>query len=408
MSASRSVRDCVARHVRDIPRSGIRDFFDIVSQMRDVISLGVGEPDFDTPWRIREAAIFALEKGATHYTSNLGLLKLRKAIARYVEQFFGLSYDPEREILVTVGVSEAMDLAARAVINPGDVVLYHEPCYVSYRPLIVFAHGQPLAVQTNPSDGFRLMRKLLEERATADARVLIANFPNNPTGAALTEREAREIAEFAVERDLLVLSDEIYAELTYGRRHVSLAAQPGMRERTIFLHGFSKAWAMTGFRLGYACAPAPLIEAMMKIHQYTMLCAPVLSQEAAMEALNEPEREVSEMREEYNRRRRFILASFREMGLPCVTPEGAFYAFPQIGHLGLSSREFSLRLLEEERVAAVHGTAFGECGEGFLRCSYATAMDDLKEAMRRMARFVARLRDRKPAASVSVAMSQPS
>lgn len=401
MSESKSVRDRVARHVRDVPRSGIRDFFDIVSQLRDVISLGVGEPDFDTPWRVREAAIFALEKGATHYTSNLGLLKLRKAIARYVERFFGLSYDPEHEILVTVGVSEAMDLAVRALINPGDVVLYHEPCYVSYRPLITFALGRPLAVQTSPSDGFRLTRQLLEERTSDDARVLIANFPNNPTGAALTEREAREIAEFAVERDLLVLSDEIYAELTYGRRHVSLAAQPGMRERTVLLHGFSKAWAMTGFRLGYACAPAPLIEAMMKIHQYTMLCAPVLSQEAAIEALNDPEREVSEMREEYNRRRRFVLASFREMGLPCVTPEGAFYAFPQIGHLGLSSREFSLRLLEEERVAAVHGTAFGECGEGFLRCSYATAMDDLKEAMRRMARFVARLRERKPAAAAA-------
>lgn len=405
MSVSRSVPDRVARHVRDVPRSGIRDFFDIVSQMRDVISLGVGEPDFDTPWRVREAAIFALEKGATHYTSNLGLLKLRKAIARYVERFFGISYDPEREVLVTVGVSEAMDLAARALINPGDVVLYHEPCYVSYRPLIIFAHGQPLAVQTSPTDGFRLTRKLLEERAPAGARVLIANFPNNPTGAALTEREAREIAAFAVERDLLVLSDEIYAELTYGRRHVSLAAQPGMRERTVFLHGFSKAWAMTGFRLGYACAPAPLIEAMMKIHQYTMLCAPVLSQEAAIEALNDPERDVGAMREEYDRRRRFVLASFREMGLPCVTPEGAFYAFPQIGHLGLSSREFSLRLLEEERVAAVHGAAFGECGEGFLRCSYATAMDDLKEAMRRMARFVARLRERKPAAPAAAAMS---
>ncbi len=392
MSASRSVRDRVARHVRDVPRSGIRDFFDIVSTMRDVVSLGVGEPDFDTPWHIREAAIFGLERGATHYTSNLGLLKLRQAISRYVERVFGVAYNPENEILITVGVSEAMDLAVRALINPGDEALYHEPCYVSYRPLIEFAHGIPAAVETPAANGFRLTRELLEARVSDKTRLLIVNYPNNPTGAALTESEAREIAAFACDHDLLALSDEIYAELTYDRPHVSLAAQPGMRERTVFLHGFSKAWAMTGFRLGYACAPPELIEAMMKIHQYTMLCAPVLAQEAAIEALKQADRDVAEMREEYNRRRRFVTASFREMGLPCVTPAGAFYAFPFIGDLGLSSKDFALRLLEEEKVAAVHGTAFGTCGEGYLRCSYATAMDDLKIAMERMAGFVERRR----------------
>jgi aminotransferase len=394
MSVSKSVPERVARHVRDVPRSGIRDFFDIVSTMRDVISLGVGEPDFDTPWHVREAAVFALERGATHYTSNFGLLKLRQAIARYVKSFFGPAYDPEREILITVGVSEAMDLAIRALVNPGDEVLYHEPCYVSYRPLVTFAHGRPVAVETRMENGFRLTRAMLEERASPRTRLLVLNFPNNPTGAALREEDVRDIAAFAVERDVLVLTDEIYAELTYGRRHVSLLSVPGMRERTVLLHGFSKAWAMTGFRIGYACGPPELIEAMMKIHQYTMLCAPVLSQEAAIEALAQPERDVAEMRAEYDRRRRFVAASFREMGLPCVLPEGAFYAFPRIADLGLSSKDFALRLLEEEKVAAVHGTAFGACGEGHLRCSYATAMDDLKEAMARLARFVERRRTR--------------
>ncbi len=391
MNASRSALDCVAHHVRNVPRSGIRDFFDIVSTMRDVISLGVGEPDFDTPWHVREAAVFALERGATHYTSNLGLLKLRQAIARYVKSFFGVEYDPESEILVTVGVSEAMDLAVRALVNPGDEVLYHEPCYVSYRPLVTFAHGTPVAVETRMEEGFRLTRSMLEQRASHRTRLLILNFPNNPTGAALREQEVREIAAFAIDRDLLVLSDEIYSELTYGRRHISLLSQPGMRERTILLHGFSKAFAMTGFRLGYACGPAELIEAMMKIHQYTMLCAPVLSQEAAIEALKQPDRDVAERREEYDRRRRFIAASFREMDLPFVMPEGAFYAFPCVAGLGLPSKEFVLRLLKEEKVAAVHGTAFGACGEGHIRCSYATAMEDIKEAMARMARFIERL-----------------
>jgi len=289
MNEFKSLHDRIANHVADIPRSGIRDFFDIVSTMRDVISLGVGEPDFDTPWHIREAAIFALERGATHYTSNLGLLKLRRALTQYVRSFFGIEYDPEREVLITVGVSEAMDLAVRALVNPGDHVLYHEPCYVSYRPLVIFAHGVPIAVETRMEDGFRLTRAMLEERVTPQTKVLILNFPNNPTGAALRSEDVRDLAAFAVEHDLIVLADEIYAELTYGRRHISLLSQPGMRERTILLHGFSKAWAMTGFRLGYACGPAELIEAMMKIHQYTMLCAPVLSQEAAIEALSQAE-----------------------------------------------------------------------------------------------------------------------
>lgn len=378
----------VAAHVRDIPRSGIRDFFDIVSTMKDVISLGIGEPDFDTPWHIREAAIRALERGATSYTSNMGLLSLREALARYVSRTFNLSYDPATEILITVGVSEALDLALRAMIEPGDEILYHEPCYVSYAPVVIFAHGKPVAVETRAEDGFRLTRAQLEAKATPRTKALLLNFPNNPTGAVLNEQDLREIAAFAIERDLLVLSDDIYAELTYDGRHTSIASLPGMKERTIFLHGYSKAWAMTGFRMGYACGPAELIEAMMKIHQYTMLCASIISQEAALEALDDAERDIEEMRAEYQRRRNFLHNSFREMGLPCHQPRGAFYAFPSIGHLGLSSKEFALRLLDTERVAVVPGTAFGPSGEGFVRCAYATGMDDLKEAMFRIARFI--------------------
>ncbi len=378
----------IAAHIRDIPRSGIRDFFDIVSTMKDVISLGIGEPDFDTPWHIREAAIHALERGATSYTSNLGLLALRQAIARYTDRTFNLRYDPATEILVTVGVSEALDLALRAIIEPGDEILYHEPCYVSYAPVVIFAHGRPVAVETRAEDGFRLTRAQLEAKVTPRTKALLLNFPNNPTGAVLDARDVRAIADFAIERDLLVLSDDIYAELTYGGRHTSIASLPGMKERTIFLHGYSKAWAMTGFRMGYACGPPELIEAMMKIHQYTMLCASIISQEAALEALHEAERDIEEMRAEYERRRNFLYHSFREMGLPCHEPRGAFYAFPSIGHLGVSSKEFALRLLEKERVAVVPGTAFGSCGEGFIRCAYATGMDDLKEAMARIARFI--------------------
>lgn len=381
----------VAAHVRNIPRSGIRDFFDIVSTMKDVISLGIGEPDFDTPWHIREAAVHALEHGVTGYTSNLGLLSLRRAISSYIERNYGIRYDPEHEILITVGVSEALDLALRAIIEPGDEILYHEPCYVSYGPVIIFAHGKPVAIETRAEDSFRVTRSQLEAKVTPRTKALMLNYPNNPTGATLTDEDVRDLAEFAIRHDLIVITDEIYAELTYDRKHASIVSVPGMRDRTIFLHGFSKGWAMTGFRLGYACGPAELIEAMMKIHQYTMLCASVISQEAAVEALQNPGTDVEEMRDEYRRRRNFLHRSFQEMGLPCMRPTGAFYAFPSIAHLGLTSKEFALRLLEEEKVAVVPGTAFGACGEGFVRCAYATGMEDLQEAMRRIDRFLRRI-----------------
>ena len=390
-NGSKSPLDRVARHVRDIPRSGIRDFFDIVSTMKDVVSLGIGEPDFDTPWHVRESTVFALERGATHYTSNLGLPELRRAIAGYVAKTFKAAYDPEKEMLITVGVSEALDLALRALLNPGDEVLYHEPCYVSYRADVILAHGVPVAVETRAQDNFRLTRRLLEEKVSRRTKLLLLNFPNNPTGATLPREDLVEIAAFAKKHDLLVITDEIYAEMTYDSRHSSIAALPGMRERTIFLHGFSKAWAMTGYRLGFACAPAELTEAMMKIHQYTMLCAPTPSQKAAIEALTRPEQDIGEMTAEYKRRRNFIQQSFQELGLPCVKPMGAFYAFPEIRQFGLSSKDFAMRLLQEEKVAVVPGTAFGACGEGFVRCAYATSIENIKEAMVRLQRFIGRL-----------------
>ena len=330
MNGSPSLRNRISATVRDIPRSGIRDFFDIVTTMKDVISLGIGEPDFDTPWHVRESTVFALERGATHYTSNLGYLELRRALAGYVHKTFGADYNPEDEVLVTVGVSEALDLALRALLNPGDEVLYHEPCYVSYRATILFAHGVPVVVETRAEDGFRLTRAMLEARVTPRTKVLMLNFPNNPTGAVMNRAELEDIAAFARERDLLVITDEIYGELTYDAPHTSIVSLPGLRERTIFLHGFSKAWAMTGFRLGYACGPAELIEAMMKIHQYTMLCASSLSQKAALEALARPESDIAEMVNEYRRRRNFIAAAFADMDLECPRPSGAFYAFPSI------------------------------------------------------------------------------
>jgi len=391
MTASLSLRDRLAHQVRDIPRSGIRDFFDIVSTMKDVISLGIGEPDFDTPWHVRESTVFSLERGATHYTSNLGYLELRQAISKYVAQNFGVTYRPDDEVLVTVGVSEALDLALRALINPGDEVLYHEPCYVSYRATIVFAHGVPLAVETKADNGFRLTRAMLEAKVTPRTKVLMLNFPNNPTGAIMSRADLEDIAAFARERDLIVITDEIYAELTYDTPHTSIVSLPGLRERTIFLHGFSKAWAMTGFRLGYACGPAELIEAMMKIHQYTMLCASSMGQKAAIEALARPEVDVAEMVGEYRRRRNFIASALTDMGLECHRPLGAFYAFPSVAKFGLPAKEFALRLLQEEKVAAVPGTAFGDCGEGFLRCAYATSLENIKEAMRRLERFIGRL-----------------
>jgi aminotransferase len=392
MSGSVSLRDRLNVTVRDIPRSGIRDFFDIVSTMKDVISLGIGEPDFDTPWHVRESTVFALERGVTHYTSNLGYLELRRALARYVRKTFGAEYNPEDEVLITVGVSEALDLALRALLNPGDEVLYHEPCYVSYRATILFAHGVPLAVETRAQNGFRLTRAMLEAKATPRTKVLMLNFPNNPTGGIMSRADLEDIAAFVRERDLIVITDEIYGELTYDAPHISIASLPGLRDRTIFLHGFSKAWAMTGFRLGYACGPAELIEAMMKVHQYTMLCASSLSQKAALEALARPETDIAEMLNEYRRRRNYIAGALAGIGLECHRALGAFYAFPSIAKFGISSRDFALKLLHEERVAVVPGTAFGACGEGFVRCAYATSLENIKEAMGRLGRFVQRLR----------------
>jgi aminotransferase len=391
MSGSVSLRNRLNATVRDIPRSGIRDFFDIVSTMKDVISLGIGEPDFDTPWHVRESTVFALERGATHYTSNLGYLELRRALARYVRKAFGGDYIAENEVLITVGVSEALDLALRALLNPGDDVLYHEPCYVSYRATILFAHGNPIEVPTRAENGFRLTRAMLESKVTPRTKVLMLNFPNNPTGAVMNRADLEDIAAFARERDLIVITDEIYGELTYDMPHTSIVSLPGLRERTIFLHGFSKAWAMTGFRLGYACGPAELIEAMMKIHQYTMLCASSLSQKAALEALARPETDIAEMVDEYRRRRNYVAGAFAELGLECHRPLGAFYAFPSVARFGLSARDFALKLLQEERVAVVPGTAFGACGEGFVRCAYATSLENIKEAMVRLERFIARL-----------------
>jgi aminotransferase len=391
MNGSLSLRDRLNVTVRDIPRSGIRDFFDIVSTMKDVVSLGIGEPDFDTPWHVRESTVFAMERGTTHYTSNFGYLELRRALSRYVHKTFGAEYNPENQVLVTVGVSEALDLALRALINPGDEVLYHEPCYVSYRATILFAHGVPLAVETSAANGFRLTRAMLEAKVTPRTKVLMLNFPNNPTGAIMSRADLDDIAAFACEHDLIVITDEIYGELTYDEPHTSIISLPGLSERTVFLHGFSKAWAMTGFRLGYACGPSELIEAMMKIHQYTMLCASSMGQKAAIEALARPERDISEMVNEYRRRRNYVVAAFAEMGLECHRPLGAFYAFPSIAKFGLPAKEFALKLLQEERVAVVPGSAFGACGEGFVRCAYATSMDHIKEAMARLKRFIGRL-----------------
>jgi aminotransferase len=379
----------IASHVRAIPRSGIRDFFEIVQSMKEVISLGIGEPDFVTPWHIREAAVYSLEKGKTGYTSNLGSPRLRRSIAAYVEKHFSVGYNPHDEIIVTVGVSEAIDLALRALLNPGDEVIYHEPCYVSYSPSIQLAGGVPVAVATRADDEFSLKVADLEKAVTKKTRVLMLNFPTNPTGAVMPLEELKKIAAFAVQHDLVVLTDEIYSELTYDEvPHHSIAALPGLKERTVFLHGFSKAFAMTGWRIGYACGPADIIEAMMKIHQYSILCAPIMAQEAATEALERGTRSVERMREEYRLRRNFIVSSLNEAGITCHLPKGAFYVFPDIRGTGLSSKEFSLKLLEKHKVAVVPGTAFGASGEGYVRCSYATAMEQIKMAVERIAEFV--------------------
>ena len=383
----------IANHVRDIPKSGIRDFFEIVQSMHDVISLGIGEPDFHTPWHIREAAIYSLERGHTGYTSNLGLPVLRERIAEYVARHFKVHYDPKTEVIVTVGVSEAIDLALRALLNPGDEVLYHEPCYVSYSPSVALAHGRAVAVPTRAEDDFRLTAEALEAKISPQSKVLMLNFPCNPTGATQTRAELERIARLCVQHDLVVLTDEIYSELTYdGAEHVSIAALPHMRERTVFLHGFSKAFAMTGFRVGYACAPPILTEAMMKIHQYSILCANTMAQDAALEALESGSRDVDGMRKEYELRRNFIVRSLNDMGLETFKPLGAFYVFPNISSAGVSCRDFSLQLLEKKKVACVAGPAFGPSGEGFMRCSYATSLERIKEAMERMAEFVDEVR----------------
>lgn len=392
------LEDRIAKQVASIPRSGIRDFFELVQGRDDVISLGVGEPDFSAPWHIREAAIFSLEKGQTSYTSNLGLPSLRESISKYVDKKFEVNYDPETEILVTVGVSEALDIACRALLNPGDEVIYHEPCYVSYSPSIVMAYGKAVGIQTRLEDKFALMAKDVEAAITDKTKLLLLNFPTNPTGAIEPLAELKKIAKLAVKHDLIVISDEIYSELIYGGEsgleggeHTSIASLPGMKERTILLHGFSKAYAMTGFRLGYSCAPHVLTEAMMKIHQYSMLCASMTSQVAAIEALENGDTEVERMRQAYAERRNLLLRRFKEMGMPCFAPGGAFYAFPDIRKFGLSSTEFAHRLLEEESVAVVPGPAFGEAGEGCVRCCYATAYDQLELALEKIGKFVARL-----------------
>ena len=382
----------IAANVRNIPRSGIRDFFDIVQGMKDVISLGVGEPDFVTPWHIREAAIFALEKGRTSYTSNLGLLKLREAISVSLEKHFKVSYNPKNQILIAVGVSEAMDIAFRAVVNPGDEVIYHEPCYVSYAPGISLAHGVPVAVSCKAEDNFAVRVENIEKVITPKSKVLVLNFPTNPTGGTMTRAELQKIADLAIKHNLLVMTDEIYSELTFEGDHTSIASLPGMVERTIFLHGFSKAYAMTGFRIGYACGPVEIIEAMMKIHQYSMLCASIISQEAALEAIQYGEPDTIEMRDQYRLRRNFIVDALNKIGLKCHLPRGSFYAFPNITSTGLSSKDFAVRLLQEEKVACVPGSAFGPSGEGFLRCCFATSLEQIQTAMERMAKFVERVR----------------
>ncbi len=380
--------DFIAPHIRGIPRSGIRDFFELVATRKDVISLGIGEPDFATPWHIREAAIHALEQGFTSYTSNLGLAELRQAVCRYVGRSFGVSYDWQTEVLITVGVSEALDLIVRAVTSPGDEVLYHEPCFVAYAPLISMAHARGVAVSTSAETGFRLDAAALEQACTSRTRVLLINFPNNPTGGVLTREDAEAVAEFVKRRNLLLITDEVYAELTYDTERVSIAALPGMRSRTVFLNGLSKAWAMTGFRVGFACAPAPITEAMMKIHQYSMMCAPTISQKAAINALEGGDEDVALMRRSYAQRRDFICDALNGMGLECHVPQGAFYVFPSVRRTGLDAHTFARLLLEKENVACVPGTAFGASGEGFVRCSYATDIELIKEAMKRVRRFV--------------------
>ena len=368
--------------------SGIRKFFDIVSEMPDAISLGVGEPDFDTPWHIREEGIYSLEKGRTFYTSNAGLKDLKVEICRYLKRRMGLDYDADQNVLVTVGGSEAIDIAMRAILNPGDEVLIPQPSYVSYEPCCILADGVPVIVELKEENQFRLTPEQLLEAITDKTKILVMPFPNNPTGAIMEREDLEAIAKVLIEKDIFVLSDEIYSELTYGQEHVSIASIPGMKERTLVINGFSKSYAMTGWRLGYAAGPAALISEMIKIHQYAIMCAPTTSQYAAVEAMRYGDDDVAKMREAYDGRRRFLLHALHEMGLPCFEARGAFYVFPKISRFGMSSEDFATRLLQQEKVAVVPGSAFGDCGEGFIRISYAYSLENLKEALGRVARFV--------------------
>ena len=385
------MRDALSGKVKQIKPSGIRKFFDIVSEMDDAISLGVGEPDFDTPWHIREEGIYSLEKGRTFYTSNAGLSELKIEISKYLDRRFDLKYDPSDEIMITVGGSEAIDGALRAMLDAGDEVILPQPSYVSYEPCIVLADGGPVIVELKEENDFKLTREQLEKAVTDKTKILIMPFPNNPTGAIMTKEELQPIVDFVIEHDLFVISDEIYSELTYSGNHVSIGAFPGMKERTIVINGFSKSYAMTGWRLGYACGPQVILKQILKIHQFAIMCAPTTSQYAAIEALRHGDDDVEKMRDEYDRRRRFLLNAFEEMGIECFEPYGAFYMFPSIKKFGMSSDEFATRLLKEEKIAVVPGTAFGDCGEGFLRISYAYSIDDLKAALERIGRFIEKL-----------------
>lgn len=385
------MRYALSGKVKQIKPSGIRKFFDIVSEMDDAISLGVGEPDFDTPWHIREEGIYSLEKGRTFYTSNAGLSELKIEISKYLDRRFDLKYDPSDEIMITVGGSEAIDGALRAMLDVGDEVILPQPSYVSYEPCIVLADGVPVIVELKEENDFKLTREQLEKAVTDKTKILIMPFPNNPTGAIMTKEELQPIVDFVIEHDLFVISDEIYSELTYSGNHVSIGAFPGMKERTIVINGFSKSYAMTGWRLGYACGPKVILKQILKIHQFAIMCAPTTSQYAAIEALRHGDDDVEKMRDEYDRRRRFLLNAFDEMGIECFEPYGAFYMFPSIKKFGMSSDEFATRLLKEEKIAVVPGTAFGDCGEGFLRISYAYSIDDLKAALERIGRFIEKL-----------------
>ena len=387
------MRNPLSKTVVNIKPSGIRKFFDIVSEMDDVISLGVGEPDFDTPWHVRKEGIDSLEKGRTFYTSNSGLIELRQEICNYLKRKQNVEYDARKQVIITVGGSEAIDIGIRAMCDPGDEVLIPQPSYVSYEPCAILAGAKPVAINLKAENEFRLTAEELEEHITDKTKVLILPFPNNPTGAIMERKDLEAIAEVIIKHDLFVMSDEIYAELTYKEKHVSIVEIPGMYERTILINGFSKAYAMTGWRLGYACGPQEIIEQMTKIHQFAIMCAPTTSQYAAVKALRDGDDDIAEMRTAYNQRRRFLMHAFKEMGLECFEPYGAFYVFPCIKEFGITSDEFATRFLEAEKVAVVPGNAFGDSGEGFLRISYAYSLENLKIAMERMKRFVEKLRE---------------